>query len=372
MKVAHLIDALGWGGAQTLLLTFAKTARQFDVETVIIGVKPDPTHSPLPEMLKEAGAQVVIYSFTKLYDPRAVPTIADFLKKERVDVIQTHLSHANIYGCMAGKLANIPSIATLHNTKARSQGRTGMRQSVEHFCLRNGATRVIAVGQNVATAFSKVIEQERMDIIPNAVTPGIVISPDERTALRAGLVGDPARPLLIAVGRLTGQKGYDDMIAAFAQAAKPHPDAALVIVGTGELESNLRQQAASLGLAKKVYFTGSRSDVPRLLAASDIYLNTSHWEGLSIAMLEAMAAGLPVVATRVGDAEKLLSNGGGLLVEARSVEAFAAALTRLLDSPQDRLTMGQTARQFVDANYAARPWFEKLLNTYARAQEGLS
>ena len=372
MKVAHLIDSLGWGGAQTLLLTFAKTARQFDVETVVLGVKPDTTHSPLPEMLEKAGARVVVFPFAKLYDPRAVPTIAEFLIKERIEVIQTHLSHANIYGCMAGRIANIPRIATLHNTRARSGGRTGVRQSVEYFCLRNGATRVIAVGQNVASAFSNLIEQERIDVIPNAVTPGVEISPEERAAIRTELVADPERPLLIAVGRLTGQKGYMDMLAAFVKVIRIRPDAALVIVGTGELDAELKKQAALLGLENNTFFAGSRSDVPRLLAASDIFLNSSLWEGLSIAMLEAMEAGLPVVATKVGDAEKLLSSGGGLVVEARNVTAFADAALRLLENPEQRAAMGQSARRFVDENYSARAWFEKLLQTYAHARERLS
>ncbi|MFZ5922336.1 MAG: glycosyltransferase [Chloroflexota bacterium] len=372
MKVAHLIDALGWGGAQTLLLTFAKTAPHFDVETVVIGVKPDDTHSPLPDMLEKAGARVVVFPFAKLYDPRAVPTIAEFLKKEHVDVLQSHLSHANIYGCMAGRIANIPRLATLHNTRARSNGRTGVRRSVEYFCLRNGASRVIAVGQNVASAYSNLIEQERIDIIPNAVTPGVRITPEERLAIRAELVADPGRPLMIAVGRLTGQKGYRDMLAAFARVVQARAESALVIVGTGELESELKAQAASLGLEKRVFFQGSRSDVPRLLAASDIFLNSSHWEGLSIAMLEGMEAGLPVVATRVGDAEKLLSDGGGLLVEERNAEAFADAILQLLENPEQRLAMGQSARKFVDENYSARAWFEKLLTSYARARERLS
>ncbi len=372
MKVAHLIDALGWGGAQTLLLTFAKTAHYFDVETVVIGVKPDASRSPLPEMLEKAGAQVVVFPFTKIYDPRAVPTIAEFLKKEHIDVIQTHLSHANIYGCMAGGIAHIPRIATLHNTRARSQGRTGMRQSMEHYCLRNGATRVVAVGQNVAKAFSNVVKPDRIDVIPNAVTPGIRLCNEERQALRAELVEDPARPLLVAVGRLTAQKGYEDMLNAFALAVKAHPQAALAIIGAGELEAELKDQIHSLGLERNIYLIGPRSDVPRLLAASDIFLNSSLWEGLSIAMLEAMEAGLPVVATRVGDAEKLLSNGNGLLVEANHVEAFAVALTRLLGNSDERSSMGRSARKFVDENYSARAWFEKLLHTYDRAQEGMS
>ena len=323
-------------------------------------------------MLEEAGARVVIFPFAKLYDPRAVPTIAEFFRQENIDVVQTHLSHANIYGCMAGKIAKIPSIATLHNTKARSNGRLGIRESVERYCLRNGATRVIAVGQNVANAFSSVVANSRIDIIPNAVTSGVEITESERNSIRIELSGDIHRPILIAVGRLTEQKGYSNMLNAFAKVVKRHPKVALMIVGSGSLESELKQQAASLGLENNVYFTGSRSDVPRLLASSDIFLNTSLWEGLSIAMLEAMAAGLPVVATKVGDAEKLLSSGCGLLVNERDEQEFADNVIRLLNNPQERVAMGKSAQHFVEANYSARAWFEKLLETYANAKKCLS
>lgn len=372
MKVAHLIDNLSWGGAQTLLLTFARTALQFDVQTVIIGVKPTKSKSPLPKMLEEAGAEVVIFPFTKLYDPRAVPTIADFFQRENVDVVQTHLSHANIYGCMASKIVKIPNIATLHNTKARSRGRLGVREAVEHYCLRNGATRVIAVGENVSKAFSNIVKSDRMDIIPNAVIKGLQLTEEERKTIRTELVGDIDRPILITIGRLTEQKGFSNMLNAFAKVVKDYPNAALMIVGSGSLELELKQQALSLSLENNVYFTGPRSDVPRLLAASDIFLNSSIWEGLSIAMLEAMAAGLPVVATKVGDAEKLLSSGSGLLVKERDEQAFADAIIHLLDSPQKCIQMGRYAQDFVEENYSASAWLEKLLRTYVVAKESLS
>lgn len=372
MKVAHLIDSLSWGGAQALLLTFAKTARQFDVQTFILGVYPSKSKSPLPKLLEGAGAKVVIFPFTKLYDPRAVPTIAEFLRKEKIDIIQTHLAHANIYGSMAGKIANIPSVVTLHNTKARSHGRLGIREVVQRYCLRNAATRVIAVGQNVANAFSTVVDNDRIDIIPNAVTTDTEIAQDERNTIRIELVGDSACPILIAVGRLTAQKGYSNMLNAFAMVMKSHPKSTLVIVGGGNLEGEISQQVASLGLENNVRLTGPRPDVPRLLAASDIFLNSSLWEGLSIAMLEAMAAGLPVVATSVGDAERLLSSGGGLLVKERDEQAFADAVIHLLDNPKKCTAMGQSARGFVEKNYSASVWFEKLLNTYAHARKDLS
>jgi len=121
-----------------------------------------------------------------------------------------------------------------------------------------------------------------------------------------------------------------------------------------------------------VFFAGERDDVHRVLAASDIFLNTSHWEGLSIAMLEAMAAGLPVVATRVGDAEKLLNHGKGILVDVSDTGTIAEELKYLLTNIDDRLIIGQNAKEFVEEHYLAEAWFKKLLSTYTRVMQNSS
>jgi glycosyltransferase involved in cell wall biosynthesis len=112
--------------------------------------------------------------------------------------------------------------------------------------------------------------------------------------------------------------------------------------------------------------------VPKLLAACDIFLNSSYWEGLSIAMLEAMAAGLPVIATSVGDAEHLLATGGGLLVNVQDPAGLAAAINCLIENPDKTQAMGQLASSYVEQNYAAGPWFDKLLHTYRRARQDLT
>ena len=368
MRIAHLIDALGWGGAQTLLLTFAESAQKYDVETMVIGVKPDRKKSPLPDLIRENGARVISLTHRKIYDPAAVPTIVRLLKKEKIELVHTHLSHSNIYGCFAGKIVHIPSVATLHNTHTNTYSTWRIRQSLEHCCLRYGVTRVIAVGQNVAAAYSSIVDPNKLDIIPNAVKSGKKISQEKKNALRSELMmGDSSRVLIVAVGRLTEQKGYYDMLTAFAQVCRQRTNTFLAIIGLGHLDEKLKEYASALNIMKNVHFVGSRADVPEILAASDIFLNASHWEGLSIAMLEAMAAGLPVIATKVGDAEKLLANGGGVLVDAKDVQSLTVALVHLLDDQATRHLMGNLAKEFVEENYSADVWFEKLLATYSRA-----
>ncbi len=181
-------------------------------------------------------------------------------------------------------------------------------------------------------------------------------------------MGDSNGILVLAVGRLLFQKGYHDMLLAFAQVQKRFPDTFLVIVGVGDLLETLVEFSQSLGLSGNVKFLGARGDVPRLLAAADVFVNSSHWEGLSIAMLEAMAAGLPIVATSVGDAAILLSTGCGYLVSAKDSKAFAQALENLISDSETMRKMGDIAREYVKKNYTADLWLDKLLLCYSRAQ----
>jgi glycosyltransferase involved in cell wall biosynthesis len=369
MKIAHLIDVLSWGGAQKLLRTFAETARGRNIELTIISLRPPRIPAPYPELFNSMGVDVVVFPFGKLHDPRAIPFLVALLKKKHIEIVHTHLSHSNILGSLAGKITGIPVVSTIHNTQTDVSKRPRLPY-IERFCLRNFSTRAIAVGKNVADIYRTIIKTDRLDVIPNAVEAGYPISIQERNEIRTALTGSPGKTLLIAVGRLTEQKGYAEMLTAFAKVHEKHPDTFLIIVGVGPLAESLKGYSQNLGLSDNVRFLGARTDVPKLLAACDVFLNSSYWEGLSIAMLEAMAAGLPVIATSVGDAEHLLATGGGLLVNVKDPSNLAVAINCLIENPDKMCTMGQLARSFVEKNYAAEPWLDKILQSYARAKQG--
>ena len=369
MKIAHIIDALGWGGAQTLLLTFAETASRRGIEVLVIGLKPDRYKPDVPDRLRAHGAQVIELSYRKIYDPRTIPALVALLKKERVDLVHTHLSHANILGSVAANIVGLPVVTTLHNTNTVQRKSLGLRKKIEQYCLRNLTSRVIAVGENVAGVYRPLIKEGALDVIPNAVGFGEKITASQKNAIRAELAGDADRLLLLAVGRLLPQKGYHDMLTAFARLHERFPKTFLAIVGVGELQNTLLEYTRSLGLSVHVRFLGERGDVPQLLAAADVFLNSSHWEGLSIAMLEAMMAGLPVVATSVGDAAILLSTGGGVLSEPKDPAPFALAMESAIIDPEKMRSMGRVAREYVERNYAADSWLDKLLTCYALSQK---
>jgi glycosyltransferase involved in cell wall biosynthesis len=157
------------------------------------------------------------------------------------------------------------------------------------------------------------------------------VSAETRAAVRAELEAGPDRPVVLAVGRLAPQKGFGLLLDAAARWRDIRPEPLLVIVGEGPLEAGLRGRAAALGLA--VRFAGHRQDVPALLAAADVFVLPSAWEGQPLILQEALRAGVPIVATRVGGNPELAGEDAAVLVPPDDATQFAAAVRAVLADP---------------------------------------
>ena len=362
-RVAHLIDTLSWGGAQKLLVTFAEEARTRNITSTVISLRAL-NDSPFAQQLRSLGVPVVVLPHRRIFDPHQLWALIRFLQREQFDVLHTHLTQANIIGGIVGRMLNIPVVSSIHNTKARVRRYHRLRQALEAGVLRYGVKRVVAVGHVVADAQAHRLRGKKIYTIPNAVSSIAPLHHDERIALRQTILGDPTRPMLISVGRLTAQKGYDDLLTAFAIVHKLHPSAALVIVGRGELQAELAERLAALKLDGHAFMLGARTDVPKLLAVSDMYVSASHWEGLPVAVLEGMSAGLPVVATDVGDVRHVVAENTGFVVPPQDPAALAAALCTMLDDPSQIRILGAGARAHVARDYSPAVWLDQLVSLY--------
>ena len=365
MRVAHLIDTLAWGGAQKLLVDFAGAAVPRGLDVLVIVLRKN-METPYPMLLEKAGARVKFLSIKTLFDLSAVPQLWRILKAEHVDVLHTHLSQANILGGLTGSLAGIPVVTTLHNVwlPPKSTFTSPQRAFVERTVLRFLTRKLIAVGYIVADTHRSVFPEKKMCTIPNPVEKVPEVSESQKDELRRAIAGDSHHKIIIAIGRLILQKGYSLLIAAFAEAHKHHPEAVLVFAGDGYLRDELDAQARSLALNGSVRFLGNRKDVPQLLGVSDLYANSSHWEGLSIAMLEAMASGTPVLATNVGDAPYLLAEERGVLVPPDDPSSFARELSRLLDHPEELKLLGRRGQAYVEKCHSVDGWVDELVEIY--------
>jgi glycosyltransferase involved in cell wall biosynthesis len=365
MRIAQMLDTLAWGGAQKMQMFLIESLQPLGIDITVISLT-ESSNSPLELKLHEAGIRVVFCPFPQLFSPGSFGDVVNLLKKEKFDLLHAYLTYSNIVGSCAGVLTGTPTIASLRSADFEGRTYTFQRAFLENFSLRFLATRVMANGLAVAKYASHRVKNSRsVDIIPNAVNFVPSISDAEREKLRQELTGDTTRPLILTVGRLTEAKGFPDLIHAFAEVHVQFPSAILVVAGGGSLSDSLNDQIRELGLQEQVILLGSRTDVPRLLAAADIYINSSHWEGTPVSVLEAMSAGLPVIATRVGENPYLLEPDAGVLVHPHQPLELAAALVYLLSSEDRCHKLGAAALERVRNYYNPEIWRYNLLKLYS-------
>lgn len=370
IHIAQVIDSLGEGGAERLLLTFSEIAIQRGHTVTVISLADDAKRYPsslLTKSLLGLGVNVISMDTYKLYDPRPFFAILRIFSRERFDIVQTHLSHGCILGGVAGWFIGIPVVATLHNPAPRRIGHYRIREFVWEFVLRRLAARVIAVGSTIQEAYKSKLPEGKIDLVLNSVSSTAVSTASERDAVRIELVGNLSSKLIFCVGRLVAGKGLSELLSAFAQIHKQYPDLYLIMVGEGALRENLVHEAESLQIMGSIRFLGMRNDVQRLLAAADIYVSASYSEGMSIALLEAMAAGLPIVATAVGEAPHLLADNRGILIPWGDVDALVLGFRYLLENPTEMIRMGRTVREYVQNNCSPDVWLDQLETVYSKA-----
>jgi glycosyltransferase involved in cell wall biosynthesis len=368
LRVAQIVDSLQIGGAEKLMVVFVSQARLRNVDTTVICLKTG-SYTPIPEQLSSLGAEVRTFSSKKALEIKRFRELLKFLREQRFDIVQTHLRTANIIGTLAANIAGIPVINTLHSVRVGPDHNNAGRYHLETWALRYAAKRVIAVGHVVAQAHVKRFPNRMIDIVPNAVEPIETVPYPERQSLRASLLGDPARPLFLSVGRLSPPKSFSDLIAAFGEVVRIQPSAVLAIAGDGVLKEELQQQISHHGLQNSVFLLGLRNDVPRLLSAADFYVSSSRWEGLPLSILEAMSSGLPVVATTVGEIPYVVTTDSGILVPPAEPGLLASALIRILQNTAAAKRMGAAGRDQVLHKYSPSKWMDRLLEIYSQVMK---
>ena len=369
MRIAYVIDSLYLGGAQKVISTLARALLQCGEHSLAVFNLNRKMDLEMVNELRNLGVLVEAFPaawHSELADPFRFLHLVERLRHGQFDILHSHLAYANVLGTSAARLAGIPSVVTLHNGRPPEMDHNRLSGYLETRMINRHARGVIAVCQSVARAQQARFPHQQLVVIANAVFPIPPLEPAQRLQLRSQMVGDTRRTILISVGRLTPVKGYLTLLPAFARVQLQFPNAALVIVGEGDQQAELEQQIRQLELGQAVFLLGKRSDVPALLAASDLYINASLSEGLSMAILEAMSARLPVVATRVGEAPEMIRPDTGYLVEPEDVEGLASAIQRLLADPDQLAARGQNAFEYVSQVYNPFRMAQQHLELYRR------
>lgn len=319
MKVLHVHRIGGIGGSERHLLTLLPALAERGVDVRFLGLD-DPARAPDPFY------EGLTVPFERLPAPRDIdPRLAQQVRRltRRADVVHTHLVHADVYGALGARRL----VSTKHND---DPFRAGGFRFVERALARR-ASRVIAI-----TAALARFQVERVGLPASKVEVvhyGLDDLPAAWGANGPDAVSTEAR-ILLAVCRLEPQKGIDVALRALPAVVGRHPRAELVVLGEGPQRAKLEELARSLGVA--AHFPGRVPDVSAWLRRADVLVHPVRWEGFGLALLEAMLASLPVVASRVSAIPEIVVDGEtGLLVPPDDPAALAAAITRVLDEPGD-------------------------------------
>lgn len=341
MKVCHLIKGLGRGGAEQLLPQVIAAGQSRAAVGYFL-----PWKDALVPDLERAGVPVRCFGATNparmLLAARAV---AGWLRDERADLVHAHLPLAGIVGRLAARWAGVPLVYTEHNLQPRYHPLTRRANALTWRLQR----AVVAVSQEVADSIAAHVGGAvPVRVIKNGIdVTHYAARPEERAALRTRLGVPPDAPLVGTVAVFRRQKRLDLWLEAAARlVANPGPGARaqFLLVGDGPLRDEVRALVRALGLEGRVHLPGLQEDVRPYLWAMDLFLSSSEFEGLPVALLEAMAAGVPPVVTRVGGVPEVVEPGrSGLLVEFGDPGALAAEAARLLADEPVRLAMGQAA-----------------------------
>jgi glycosyltransferase involved in cell wall biosynthesis len=290
-------------------------------------------------------------------DLRVLPRLAGLVRREGIDLIQTHMDLADYYGAVAARLTGTRLVSIRQNADEFRTRRTWKRPPfllLEHLSYA-AADAVVAVSDGLVDFLAQAegLPRHKTIVIPNGVDESLAARAPDQVAARRALGLEGCGPLVGTVGRLAEQKGQIYLMRAFPEILRERPDARLLLAGEGPERPRLEEEARRLGLDGRVIFLGQREDIPTVLAALDLFAFPSLWEGMPMALLEAMLLERPVVAARgVGVDEAVTDGVTGLLVAPRDSAATAGALLRLLRDPREAARLGEAARRRVLDRYA--------------------
>jgi glycosyltransferase involved in cell wall biosynthesis len=341
IRVLEVLATLKRAGAERMAVSLACGLDSARFETRVISLY-DAFAGGFEPVLAEAGIPVTHLGKRRGFDLRMFPRLARCFREFQPQVVHSH-SYLLRYTFPAGKRAGVPAMVhTVHNTALQEADRLG--RAVHRVAYRGGVVPV-AVGTEVARSFEAHYGFAPAATIRNGIDLSAYGQAGNPAAWkRAHGIPDDAR-LAVTVCRLEPQKAPIALLEGFAAALREQPEWHLAWAGEGSLRTAAEASAAQLGIASRVHFLGSVDDIPCLLRAAELFLLASQWEGTPMAVMEALAAGLPVVATGVGGLPELVEEGEtGLLVPPDNPAAFAHAIRALALDADARGRFAQQAR----------------------------
>jgi glycosyltransferase involved in cell wall biosynthesis len=361
--ILHTIDTTGPGGAETVVFNLATRLdpRRFRSIALL------PPRSWLGDKLREHGVPTFCAEGRVWYDLRLPRTIARVIREQKVDLVHSHLPDQNFYTCLAGRLTRCRTLVTYHGPVELSTAKQ-LRARTKLFFVRHSATAVVVVCDFVGEILQKLgFPASKLVRIYNGISVKH-LDGSQRMHLKEELGLRNDAKLIGMVANIRQSKGYEYFIRAAKQVCAADPNVHFVAVGDidQELAQPLWSLLEELKLRDRVHFLGFREDVPEILEDLDVFVLSSTSEGFPLVLLEAMAAGKPVVATRCGGPQEVLSDTRtGYLVPVADAQELAARISELLAQPEHAAALGANARTRVQAEFSV----EQMIATYERLYE---
>jgi glycosyltransferase involved in cell wall biosynthesis len=371
LRVLTLVDRLGTsGGAERLAMQIAMRLDPERFERWYCASR-WAEEGPQDEDARRAADDLRAAGVTALGLGRRSPAavwswrpLLRLLRRERIDVLHSHKFGSNAWAALLAPLGRVP-VLVAHEHTWSYEGQP-VRRFLDRELIARRSAAFVAVSREDRRRMVEVerIPERAIELVPNGID---ALPAGDGARVRRELGVEPDAPLAGAVAVLRPQKGLDVMVRAAAEAARAVPALRLVIAGEGPERARLEALAAELGAAERVTLLGHRSDVPDLLAALDVAVSSSWFEGSPLAILEYMDAGLPVAATRVGGVPDLIEDGvHGRLVEPGDAPALAGALVELLGDRGRAAAMGARGRERRRAEFDLDGTVRRLEGLYAR------
>jgi glycosyltransferase involved in cell wall biosynthesis len=367
LKVVTLVREIGpggGGGAERVARDLLVELDPKRFERVLFVSRP-PVDRPGDQAVADVRRRGVAVHFLKRrfkYDPLAWWPLFRALRRERIDVLHTHGFGPNAWGSLIGRLARVP-VVIAHEHNWAFTGRS-VRPVIDRELIARCASAMIVVSREARRRMIEVerVPPQRLTLLPNGINP---LPPGDGRAVRADLGIDENDPVIGTVCILRSEKALDVLLRAAALLIGDFPRLRVLIVGDGPERARVEAVTEQLGLSDRVLVTGARADVPDVLAAMDVAVLSSDYEGSPRSILEFMDARKPIVATRVGGIPDVIEDGvHGVLVPPRDEAALAAALRGVLRDLDDAREMGARARDRCRREFSLDRTVESLQQLY--------
>lgn len=359
--VLFLIYGLKYGGAEKLLIPLAGYFNSGRFRSAVIALT---CGGPVEDELRQAGIEVLVVRRDGKFTIFNLFQLINIVRKKKADIIHSHLMNADIWGGIAAKSLGVKHISTIHGTYFGGSFIACLKQRIRTAL----PSMIVAVCNATKDICNKQLHvpTRKMRVIYNGIAARSILPKENIAPLRRRLGIREGDIVIGTYGRLEEEKGHRYLIEAIAQAARTFPRIILLVIGVGSSEPRLVKMARELNIEDHVKFLGERSDMFQLVTMIDIAVFPSLHEGFSVAILEAMAAGIPVIATSVGGTPELIKNGkDGILVAPENAGEIAGAIVRFCADKKYAASIASLARKKVERDFTEYRMLEMTEKLYA-------